>query len=69
MLVGVALYIDLRSGPVLLVDQIDDEPLELRRVLDAVLRLTEDHSERPRLTAELLEDVPVRRLQVIAICV
>lgn len=38
-LVRVALDVGAGSRPVLLVDQIDDQPLELGRVLDAVLRL------------------------------
>ena len=42
LLVGVALDVDAGRRPVLLVDQVDDEPLELGRILDPVLRLAED---------------------------
>ena len=48
LLVGVALDVGARGGPVLLVDQVDDQPLELGRVLDLVLRLAEDHAQRAR---------------------
>jgi len=42
--------------PLLLVDEVADEALELGRVLDAVLRLAEDEAEQPVLAAEMLQD-------------
>ena len=41
------------------VDEVDDEPAQLRRVLDAVLRLAEDEAEQPRLGAEALQQLHV----------
>ena len=49
LLVGVALDVGAGGRPVLLVDEVDDEPLELGRVLDPVLGLPEDRAERARL--------------------
>src|SRR6266496_3427817 len=40
---------------------------ELRRVLDLVLCLSKDDAEHPGLLPELLQDVPVVRLKLIAI--
>ena len=68
-LVGVALEVGVDRGPGLLVDEVDDEPAQLGRVLDAVLRLAEDRAERARLLAERLEDVPVVHLQLVAVAV
>lgn len=51
----------------LLVDQFDDEPLELRRILDSVLRLAENRAEGAVLLGETDEDVVVRDLQVGAV--
>jgi hypothetical protein len=65
--VGVALDVGAQRRPVLPVDQVGDESLELRRVLDAVLRLAEDRTQYPGAPAQPLEDVPLRGLQVVAI--
>jgi hypothetical protein len=46
-LVGVALDVGPGLRPVLLVDEVDDEPLELGRVLNAVLCLAEDRADDP----------------------
>jgi hypothetical protein len=55
------------ARPVLLADQVDDGPLELGGVLDAVLRLAEDHAESALLTGEFLEHVLVGELQLVAV--
>ena len=52
-LVGVALDVGVEREPRLAVDQVDDQPPQLRRVLDLVLRLAEDDAEHPRLAPEL----------------
>jgi hypothetical protein len=44
LLVGVALDVGA-DAPVLLVDEVDDQPLELGRVLDPVLGLAEDRAD------------------------
>src|SRR5262245_41885141 len=49
------------------VDEIDYETAELRWVLDAVLRLTEDDPEHPRLPTELTQQMPVVDLEVVPI--
>ena len=41
-LVGVALHVGVERDPLLAVDQVDDQPPQLGRVLDLVLRLAED---------------------------
>jgi hypothetical protein len=46
---------------------IDDEPLELGRVLDAVLRLAVDRAQRAGLLGEILEDVPVGDFEVVPV--
>ena len=48
-LVGVALDVGVERQPALAVDQVDDQPAQLGRVLDPVLRLAEDDAEHPRL--------------------
>src|SRR3712207_9106317 len=65
-LVGVALDVGAGRRPVLLVDEVDDEALELGGVLDPVLRLAEDDAEDAGLPGEVLEDVPVGQLQIVA---
>lgn len=45
LLVRVALDVGAGLRSVLLVDQVDDEPAQLRRVLDAVLGLAEDGAD------------------------
>jgi hypothetical protein len=50
-LVGIALDVGAGLRPVLLVDEVDDEALELGRVLDAVLGLAEDRADDPRARA------------------
>jgi hypothetical protein len=66
LLVRVALDVDAGRRPVLLADEVDDEPLQLGRVLDLVLRLAEHDTEDARLLAEPLEDVAVGDLQLVA---
>ena len=53
-LVGVALHVGIERHPLLAVDQVDDQPAQLGRVLDLVLRLAEDDAEHPGSTAELV---------------
>ncbi len=65
-LVGVALHVRGHLEPRLVADEIDDEPTELRRVLNLVLRLAEDQAEHAALLAELLERIPVVLLELDA---
>lgn len=58
-LIGVAVDIDSLEGPVLLVDVVLDQTLELGRVLEFVLFLAEDQTQCPRLVAKFFEQVPV----------
>ncbi len=51
----------------LLVNQVHDEPAELGRVLDLVLRLAEDDAEHALLFAERFKHMPVMRLQLIPV--
>lgn len=67
LLVGVALDVGAGGRPVLLVDEVDDEPLELRRVLDAVLGLAEDRPEDAALLGQAVEDARVLGLEVVAV--
>ena len=53
-LVGVALDVYTLSGPLFLVDQVRNQLLEFRGILDLVLRLAEDHPQRADLLAEIL---------------
>ena len=66
-LVGVALHIGAEGGPLLLVDEVDDEPAEFGGVLDLVLRLAEDDAQHARLLAQLLQGVAVLDLEVVAV--
>ena len=66
-LVGIALHVRAHHRPVFLVDQIDDQPPQLRRVLKLVLGLIEDQTEQALLVAELLQDVTVMIEQFIAV--
>ena len=50
----------------LLVDQVDDQPAQLRRVLDAVLRLAEDDAEHAVRSAERFS-MPVVHLEFVAV--
>ena len=66
-LVGVALHVGGEAGPLLLVDQVHDEPAELGRVLDFVLRLAEDDAEHARPLAEFLQRMAIMNLELVAI--
>ena len=66
-LVGVALHVGVDRQPVLLVDQVDDQPPQLGRVLDLVLRLAEDQAEHALLLAQFLERVAVVVEQLVAV--
>ncbi len=58
-LVGIALHVGGHLQPGFVPDEIDDEPPQLRRVLDLVLRLAEDESEHPAFVAEFLQRLAV----------
>src|SRR5207302_9573083 len=45
--VGVTLHVRVERHPLLTVDQVGDQPLQLLRVLYLVLCLPEDNAERP----------------------
>ena len=66
-LVGVALHVGVEARPLLLVDQVDDEPPQLGRVLNLVLRLAEDDAEHAGPLAELLERVAVVDFEIVAV--
>ncbi len=66
-LVGIALDVGPGLRPVLLVDEVDDEPLELGRVLNAVLCLAENRADHPRLAREPVEDPRVLQLELVAL--
>ena len=66
-LVGIAFHVSVERHPVLAVDQVRDEPLELRRVLDAVLALAEDDTHHARSAPEFGEDVTVVDLQIVTV--
>jgi len=52
-----------------LVDQVCDEALQLRGILDAVLGLAEDEAQEARLLAELTQQFVVVRLELGAVSV
>ena len=66
-LVSVALHVGGEAGPLLLVDQVHDEPAELGRVLDLVLRLAENDAEHARPLAEFLQRMAIMNFQFVAI--
>jgi hypothetical protein len=66
-LVRVTLDVDAGRRPVLLADQVDDEPLELGRVLHLVLRLAEDDAEDALLPAQPREDLAVEDLELVTV--
>ena len=66
-LVRVSLNVGIEDHPLLLVDEVRDEALELGRVLDLVLRLPKDDPERARLPAELGKGMAVLHLERVAI--
>ena len=65
-LVNLTLHVDVQAGPRLAVDQLD-QPLQLRRVLDLVLRLAEDHRDEPRALPQRGQDCAVMALQRLPI--
>ncbi len=66
-LVGVALHVGTHGRPVFGVDQVDDHAPQLGRILELVLRLTEDQRQRARLPAQRFQRVAVVVEQRIAI--
>ena len=65
--VDVALHVRAHRHPVLGVDQVDDQPLEGRRILDLLPSLLEDLPQHPSLFRKLRQDAPVVRLQLLAV--
>ena len=63
-LVGVALQVGVEAQPLVAVDELFDEPLQLRRVLHPVAGLAENHGQHVVARAELFEDRAVVVLQV-----
>jgi hypothetical protein len=66
-LVGIALDVSIKRHPLLAVDQVRDEPFQLRRVLDLVLCLAEDDAERAWLLPEFSQGVQVLDFEVITV--
>lgn len=60
---------DVGAGrrPVFLVDEVDDEPFQFGRILDAVLGLSEDRAQGSRLGRKISEDMSVGDLEIVAI--
>src|SRR5712691_8809010 len=56
-----------QAGPLLLVDQVDDEAAQLGRILDLVLSFAEDDAEHALAFAERVEHVPVVRFEIVAV--
>ena len=65
--VGVALDVGGEAGPLLLVNQVHDEPAELGRVLDLVLGFAEDDAEHARPFAEFFQCVAVVGFEFVAV--
>ena len=65
--VSVAFNVGVERRPFFLVDQVSDQPAQLRRVLDFVLRLPKDDADQSRFFAELFERVTIMNLQLIAV--
>ena len=65
--VSVAFHVGVERRPFFLVDQVSDQPAQLRRVLDFVLRLAKDDADQSRFFAEFFERVAIMNLQFIAV--
>src|SRR5438876_3555863 len=65
--VSIALYIGIERRPFFLVDQVSDQPAQLRRVLDFVLRLAKDDADQPWFFPKLFKRVAIMNLQFIAV--
>ncbi len=65
--VGIALHVGAHRHPVFLVDQIHDQPPQLGRVLELVLRLIEDQPEQALLVAQRLKRVAVVIEQLVTV--
>jgi len=68
-LVGIALDVSSLARPVLLVDQIDDEPLQFGWVLNPVLCLAEDDTQGARLTSEIIQRIAIRILKTLGLSI
>ena len=64
--VGIAFHISGQAGPLVLVDQIDDQPPQFGRILNLVLSLSEDGSQHAGFLTEFLQRVPVVDFEFIA---
>jgi hypothetical protein len=65
--VGVTFHVGGEAGPLLLVDEINDEAAELGRVLDFVLGFAEDGAEHAATFAEFFESVAVMGFEIVAV--
>ena len=65
--VSVAFHVGVKRRPFFLVDQVSNQPAQLRRVLDFVLRLSKDDADQSRFFAELFERVAIMNFQFIAV--
>ncbi len=66
-LVGVALDVRAHARPVLLVDEVDEQPPELGGVLELVLRLAKDETKQALLAAQGFEDVAIVIEKLVAV--
>ena len=66
-LVDRALHVHRQRHPVHVVQQIDDELLEQRRVVYLAPRTSEDHAQHPRLFGQRLQAPPKLRFQRLAV--
>ena len=65
--VSVALHVRRQRRPLFLVDEIDNQPPELRRVLNLILRLAKDDAEHALFFAERLQQMAIMNFQLVAV--
>ena len=65
--VGIALHVGAHRHPGFLVDQVHDQPPQLGRVLELVLRLVEDQPEQALLLAQFFKRMAVVIEQLVAV--
>jgi hypothetical protein len=66
-LVGIALHVGVHRHPGFLVDEVDQQPPQLGRILELVLRFVEDQPEQAFLIAQRLQGVAVVIEQLVAV--
>ena len=66
-LVGIAFHVGAHRHPCFLVDEVHDQPPQLGRVLEFVLRFVEDQPEQTLLVAQRLKGVAVVIEQLVAV--